>query len=93
MADSKLAAAIGTEYARMLHTILPKIEEPMSRGLKGASFTVTAKFRALENGEIEVILSQNASIPMDKTAFKLSFRSGQLSLFEGSANEPDKRAI
>lgn len=87
MADSRMAAEIGTSYARMLHTIIPKIEEPMSRGLTNASFTVTAKFTAKENGDIVCTLSQKASIPMDTEVFKLSFRSGQLSLFEGPAHE------
>jgi len=87
MADSRLAAAVGTEYARMLHSILPKIEESMARGKMSASFTVAAKFRRAKNGEVEVTLSQTASIPMDSTSFKLGFQSGQLSLFEGSPSE------
>jgi len=88
MADSNLAATIGTEYARMLHGILPKIEEAMSRGKTSASFQVTAKFRVnVKTGGVDVTLSQTASIPMDSASFKLSYNSGQLSLFEGSTAE------
>jgi hypothetical protein len=82
MANSELAAVIGTEYARMLHGILPKIEDSIKRGKKTASFQVTAKFRVLESGAIDVTLSQTATIPMDSSSFKLSYNSGQLSLFE-----------
>ncbi len=87
MADRMLAASIGTEYARMLHAILPKIEEAISLGAKTASFTVAARFRVGRNGEVETILSQTASIPMQSTNFKLNYRQGQLSLFEGTPNE------
>lgn len=84
MANSNLAATIGTEYARMLHAILPKIEESISRGKMSASFGVTAKFRVGQNGAVDVTLSQTATIPMENASFKLSYNSGQLSLFEGS---------
>jgi hypothetical protein len=87
MADSNLAATIGTEYARMLHSILPKIEDAIKRGKKTASFQVTAKFRVGGLGAIDVTLSQTATIPMDGTNFKLTYNSGQLSLFETSATE------
>jgi hypothetical protein len=87
MADSALAATIGTEYARMLHSILPKIEDAISRGKMSAAFTVTAKFRVGKAGAIDVTLSQSASIPLENASFKLAYRSGQLSLFEGSPNE------
>ena len=88
MADSNLAAVIGTEYARMLHGILPKIEEAMSRGKTSASFQVTAKFRVNgKTGGVDVTLSQTATIPMDSASFKLTYNSGQLSLFEGSTEE------
>jgi len=83
VADNRVAGTIGTEYARMLHQILPKIEEAIKRGQKTASFTVAAKFRVGPQGAIDVILSQTATIPMDSQRFKLSFNSGQLSLFEG----------
>ena len=87
MADRMLAASIGTEYARMLHGITPKIEEALRQGAKTASFTVTAKLRVGPQGAIDVILSQTASIPMPSSTFKLSYNSGQLSLFEGTSNE------
>jgi len=87
MADSQLAAVIGTEYARMLHQILPRIEDAIGRGKMSASFTVTAKFRVSQKGEIEATLTQKATIPLENASFKLSYRSGQLSLFEGSPSE------
>jgi len=87
MADSKMAATIGTEYARMLHHILPRIEDALSRGKSTASFTVACRFRVAKNGEVQATLAQTASIPLDNTSFKLSLRSGQLSLFEGSPVE------
>lgn len=87
MADSKLAATIGTEYARMLHHILPRIEDALSRGRSSATFSVSAKFRVAKDGEVTVKMSQSASIPMDSMAFKLSLRSGQLSLFQGEPVE------
>jgi hypothetical protein len=88
MADSNLAATIGTEYARMLHGILPKIEDSIRRGKTSASFTVAAKFRVGKAGAVDVTLSQTASIPLEDATFKLSYNSGQLSLFEGSPSEP-----
>jgi hypothetical protein len=88
MADSRLSAAIGTEYATMLHRIIPKIEEALKRGQTRASFTVTAKFQVnAKTGGVDVTLNQAASIPMESTDFKLSYNSGQLSLFEGSLGE------
>ena len=84
MASSNLAATIGTEYARMLHGILPKVEDAIKRGKKSASFQVTAKFRVGSQGAIDVTLSQTATIPMESASFKLSYNSGQLSLFEPS---------
>lgn len=81
MANSELAAVIGTEYARMLHGILPKIEDAIQRGKKSAQFQVTAKFRVVNTGAIDVTLSQTATIPMDSSSFKLTYDSGQLSLF------------
>jgi hypothetical protein len=90
MAQSNLAATIGTEYARMLHHILPKIEEAISRGKTSASFGVTAKFRVGQNGAVDVTLSQTASIPMENASFKLSYNSGQLSLFEGSPSSSEE---
>ena len=83
MADSRLAGTIGTEYARMLHQIIPKMEDAIRRGQKVASFTVTAKLRVGARGAIDVTLSQTASIPMESATFKLSYNDGQLSLFEG----------
>lgn len=90
MADSILAATIGTEYARMFHGILPKIEDAIRRGKKSATFTVVAKLRVAKSGMIDVTLSQSASIPLENTSFKLTYHSGQLSLFEGSPSEPAK---
>jgi hypothetical protein len=88
MADSKIAGTIGTEYARMLHAIVPKIESALKRGQVRASFTVTAKFNVnSQTGGVDVILSQTASIPMDSANFKLNYNSGQLSLFEASPLE------
>jgi hypothetical protein len=88
MADSRLAAEVGTEYARMLHAIIPKIEEALSKGKTGASFQVTAKFKVnSKTGGVEVDLHQSASIPMESASFKLTFNSGQLSLFEESTSE------
>lgn len=88
MADRNLAATIGTEYARMLHGILPKIEEALNRGKTTSSFQVTAKFRVNgKTGGVDVTLSQTATIPMDSASFKLSYNAGQLSLFEASTRE------
>jgi hypothetical protein len=85
MADSNLAATIGTEYARMLHGIIPKIEDALRRGHTKASFQVNAKFNVnAKTGGVDVTLSQTASIPMETADFKLSYLSGQLSLFEAS---------
>jgi hypothetical protein len=84
-ADSALAATIGTEYARMLHNILPKVEDALRRGKTSASFQVTAKFRVNgKTGGVDVDLSQSANIPLESANFKLTFNSGQLSLFEAS---------
>jgi hypothetical protein len=82
MADSKLAAEIGTDYAKMLHKIIPKIEDALKRGEKKASFTVTAKFNVGQQGGVDVLLTQTASIPLESSEFKLTFNSGQLNLFE-----------
>lgn len=90
MADSNLAATIGTEYARMLHSVLPKIEDAIRRGKTSASFTAVAKFRVGKSGAVDVTLSQTASIPLENANFKLSYRSGQLSLFEAPSVEPEK---
>ena len=88
MADSNLAATIGTEYARMLHKIIPKIEEALSHGHTRASFQVNAKFNVnAKTGGVDVTLLQTASIPMETMEFKLSYNSGQLSLFEPSPPE------
>jgi len=86
MADSKLAAEIATEYGRMLHGILPKIEDAIKRGKKSATFQVQAKFRVGSQGAIDVTLNQSASIPMDSMTIKLSYNNSQLSLFEGSTD-------
>lgn len=88
MADSNLAATVGTEYARMLHNIVPKIEDALKRGHLKASFQVNAKFAVnKQTGGVEVTLCQTASIPMDEANFKLQFNSGQLSLFEQTETE------
>ncbi len=88
MASSELSAVIGTEYARMIHRMFPKVEDALSRGHKKASFTVTAKFNVnTKTGGVDVILSQTASIPLDDANFKLTYNSGQLSLFEPSPAE------
>lgn len=89
MADSNVAATIGTEYARMLHAVLPKIEDAIKRGKTSASFAVTAKFRVGPKGAIDVTLSQTATIPMENASFKLNYNSGQLALFEASAVIPN----
>jgi len=88
MAESNVAATIGTEYARMLHAILPKIEDAIKRGKTSANFTVSAKFRVGPKGAIDVTLSQTATIPMDNASFKLNYNSGQLALFETAAGIP-----
>lgn len=94
MANSNLAATIGTEYARMLHGILPKIEEALGRGKTSASFQVTAKFRVnSKTGGVDVDLTQSASIPMESASFKLSYNSGQLSLFEMTEDTPNAPGI
>jgi hypothetical protein len=88
MADSNLAATVGTEYARMLHNVVPKIEDALNRGHLKASFQVNAKFSVnKQTGGVEVTLLQTASIPMDEATFKLTFNSGQLSLFEQNVAE------
>jgi hypothetical protein len=93
MADSELSAVIGTEYARMMHKILPKIEDALKRGHLKAGFTVAAKFNVNKaTGGVDVILSQTATIPLDDANFKLSFNSGQLSLFEESPGLPTSSA-
>ena len=87
-ARSKIAAELGTEFARMLHGIIPKIEEALTQGQMKASFTATAKFNVNEKtGGVDVILSQTASIPMPSTAFKLNYNSNQLSLFDPAPAE------
>jgi hypothetical protein len=88
MADSNLSATVATEYGRMIHNILPKIEDALNRGHMKASFQVNAKFAVnKQTGGVEVTLFQTASIPMDEATFKLTFNSGQLSLFEQSVDE------
>lgn len=85
MADSSLAVMIGTQYARMLHQVIPQIEEAISHGQLKASYTVTANFKVNgKTGGVDVILNQKASIPMDDVNLKLSYNSGQLALFEAS---------
>lgn len=88
MADSNVAATIGTEYARMLHSILPKIEDALRRGQTKASFQVIARFSLNpKTGGVDVILNQSATIPMERANFKLTYNSGQLSLFAESVND------
>jgi hypothetical protein len=74
----------------MLFNVMPKIEDAIRRGKTAASFQVTAKFRVGKSGGVDVTLSQTASIPMDNVTMKLSYNSGQLSLFE--AVPPSERA-
>ena len=83
MADAQLAAELGTEFAKMIHGILPAVEKSFGKGRTKASFTVTAKFQVAKNGDTEVILTQASSIPMENAIFKLNFTSGQMHLFEG----------
>jgi hypothetical protein len=88
MSDRNLAATIGTEYARMLHNVVPKIEDALNRGHMKASFQVNAKFAVnKQTGGVDVTLFQTSSIPMDEASFKLTFNSGQLSLFEQAVIE------
>ena len=87
MANSKLAAEMGTEYAKMIFAILPAIEKSMGAGRSKASFTVKAQFQVAKNGDTEVIITQSSSIPMDLTIYKLNYTSGQLALFEGEPSE------
>ena len=85
MPDSRLAATMGAECARMIHASLARIETAISQGGKKATLTVKVVFSVGKSGVIEATLQPTEAIPMDSTTLKLAYRGNQLELFEGES--------
>jgi hypothetical protein len=81
MADTQLAAEIGSQFARLLHGELDEIGKACEMDIGQVSFSVTCVFSRDKHGELTARLEPRKRIPQAPIELKLTIRHGQLELF------------
>jgi len=81
MADSHLAAEIGSQFARLLHRELDEIGRACSMDVDQVSFSVTCVFFRDKHGDLLARLEPRKRIPQPPIELKLAMRGTQLELF------------
>ena len=88
MADGRLIAQLGADFARALHSSIPRIEDALQKGERQASFTCTAQFKPNKDGGYTVELMPRERIPLPSVEHRLTLARGQLLLFtEGNGDD------
>ncbi len=84
MADSKLAAELASQIARMILGDLDAVSSAVDLGVGETSLNYNVKFSRDKAGELAAKITEKPGIPRPHVELKLVSVSGQLMLFDGA---------